>query len=249
MSLNALHSVKRGLTHLCVAREPSVWGKWPTHGDYIRHNVSHEQAEFWLQWTADYWHRRPSSPNIPVAFIFPPRTTPFAGDYFVQGVIASSEDKVGRSCPLVIFQEVTHREMSRMWPLQVEVPIDQHGRHLLYWWARIAAHAKTAIDFSKLMEVIDLVWHIYEPSFLEILGVTTKLNDSRDLERLLNDFVAPSMCDDAVKLKGVRRLPWTDWPSRVLRQSNPISAYWMQDSRGGYICAGDEFLKLWGVRA
>lgn len=248
MSLNALHFVKRGLTHMCVAREPSVWGKLPTHGDYIRHNVSHEQTEFWLQWTSDYWHRRPSSPNIPVAFIFPPRTTPFAGDCFVQGVIAASEDKVGRSCPLVIFQEVTHREMSRLWPLQIDMSIEKHGRHMLYWWARIAAHAKASADFHKLIELVDLIWQSYEPSFLEVLGISAPSYDVKNFEYLLNEF-DPLKVDDATKLKGVRRLPWTDWPSRFLRQSSPIPAYWMQDSYGGYVCASEGILKLWGVRA
>ena len=249
MALEALHLVKRGLTHFCAAREPSLWGKWPTHGDYVRHNVSHEQAEFWIQWTADYWHQRPRSLNIPIAFIFPPRATSFAGNYFVRGVITASEDKVGRSCPLVIFQEVTHREISRMWSLPTESTAHEHGRHLLYWWARLVARAVTPAELFRVMEFVDLIWHRHEPNLLEIFGKSTKASDLTDLELLLNDFASPVARDDAARLKGVRHLPWADWPSRVLRQSGAVSTYWMQDIHGGYISASDEILKLWEVRS
>lgn len=49
MALGTMNTVKRGLTHLCAAHEPCVWGKWPTHGDFVRHNATHAQAEFWLK--------------------------------------------------------------------------------------------------------------------------------------------------------------------------------------------------------
>lgn len=246
MSQGALHMLKRGLTHWSTARKPSIWGKWPSHGDYIRHNVSHEQAEFWLQWTAEHWHQRRVSPNLPIAFILPPRSTPITGKVFVQGVMAASQDKVGRACPIVIFQEVTPRDMARIWPLEAHALSDQHGKHLLFWWGRMVAHAKASGDFSKLIERVELTWQRDEPSFLEILGIAPQECGAVNWDQLVSEL-CDEAGDDAAKVKGVRRLPWIDWPARMLRQFNPRPAYWMQDSRGGYVCASDDILKLWGV--
>ncbi len=249
MALGTMNTVKRGLTHLCAAHEPCVWGKWPTHGDFVRHNATHAQAEFWLKWTDEYWYRRPQTPDIPVAFVFPPGTTEFPSRNFVHGVIAPSQDKVGRLCPLIVFQEVTPREMARMWPLEVDRSIDGGGRHMLYWWSRFVAAANGSTDLSKLISDIEMVWHIYAPTFLEMLGGSLGLIDIGTLEKALANWQSASQSDDAKKLKGVRRLPWSDWPSRLLRKSGAIPAYWMQDVHGGYVCASDGVLKMWGVRA
>ncbi len=250
MPLKKIDHVKKGLAHWCAAEPPCIWGKWPSHGDYIRHNVTHEQAEYWMKWTSAYWYRKPSTLNSPIAFILPPHLTAFSGDFFVHGVIVESWDKVGRDCPLVVFQKLTHWQMSRLLSLPSAESGVVHGQDMLYWWSRLMRGVEPeSFDFPRLVGVLDRVWRIFEPGLLDVLGTPTKGPDVRALETLLQEVSALSdKNQDEPSPKGVKYLPWADWPDRVLRDNHSGPAYWMQDVHGGYLCASDDVMKLWGVR-
>ena len=162
-------------------------------------------------------------------------------------MIAPSQDRVGRPCPLVVFQEVTHREMKRIWSIEVDEPIKWRGRHMLFWWAQFAASAKGATDLSMLIADMEMVWRSHEPTFLEMLSGTLGKIDISNLEDALAKWQSASKSDVIMRPKGVSRLPWTDWPSRLFQKREAIPAYWIQDVLGGYVCASDDVLKLWEV--
>lgn len=272
------------LTHRTLAQPPSVWGKLPAYGDFVHHNVSLSAQEAWHEWVQTYWHRRPvrgsagatrgragadgwmhvtQAParadlsDVPVAFVLPPGHLPNMGDVFVQGVMVPSEDKVGRACPLIIYQTVHRPWMQRTWSSALEnerhAPARHdrsHGRHLLYWWARLAAHARHHPGlFAALVEAVEQVWFLHEPGWRDLLGGRARPASSAALEVLIQRFGERAGQDAAAALRGVSHLPWADWPERTLRVSVPFAAFWMQDAQGGYVQASDKLLQLWGVRS
>lgn len=274
----------RTLTQRTLARPPSVWGKLPAYGDYVHHNVSLSAQEAWHEWVQAYWHRRPITrsagsarggagadgwmhvtqapakadlSDVPVAFVLPPGHLPHMGDVFVQGVMVPSEDKVGRACPLIIYQTVHRLWMQRTWSSpwgpDPHAPVRQdrsHGRHLLYWWARLAAHARQHPGlFPALVTAVEQVWLLHEPGWRDLLGAQERPASSAALEVLVQQFGASAGQDAAGALRGVSHLPWADWPERTLRVIEPLAAFWMQDAEGGYVQASDKLLQLWGVRA
>lgn len=274
----------RTLTQRTLAQPPSVWGKLPAYGDYVHHNVSLSAQEAWHEWVQSYWHRRPVSrsavaarggtgadgwmhvtqaparpdlSDVPVAFVLPPGHLPHMDDVFVQGVMVPSEDKVGRACPLIIYQTVHRLWMQRTWaspwgPAR-HAPVHQdrsQGRHLLYWWARLAAHARQHPGlFPALVTAVEQVWLLHEPGWRNLVGAQARPASSAALEVLVQQFGASAGQDAAGALRGVSHLPWADWPERTLRVTEPLAAFWMQDAEGGYVQASDKLLQLWGVRA
>jgi len=274
----------RALTQRTLVQPPSVWGKLPAYGDFIHHNVGASAQDAWHDWVRTYWHRRPPSrqsasaaragsfkgwievsqrparadlSSVPVAFVLPPGYLPKIGDVFVQGVMVPSEDKVGRSCPLVIYQTVHRSWMQRTWACPVVGVSDrsigrghEQGRHVLYWWARLAGrlqHSEAAFD--ALVKAVDQVWTLHEPGWSEWLGRVPMPAEQEALASLMAQFGRLGGQDAADPLRGVYHLPWADWPERTLRAVNPLPAFWLQDRDGGYVNASDNVLQLWGVRA
>lgn len=253
-----------------LASQPSIWGKLPGYGDYVRHHVSVEQAQVWQRWTSDVWLNRPAVRHIvprpksrgsecgwthlkqpkatpdltrvAIAFVMPPGRLLFAPKHYVQGVMIDSHDRVGRACPLIIYQCITPERAQRAW-----CPDGQSDRiHVLFWLARLAAQVHDErLDIAKLSSSVDEVCRLHEPGWSHHLGADQVTMKNADLRRLVNQFGNPSN-DQATGLKGVRHLPWADWPQRLFRNQHQQSAFWVQDSEGCYVTASDDLFKLWG---
>lgn len=278
-----LRGLCRALTQRSLVQAPSVWGKLPAYGDFVHHNVSASAQEAWHDWVVTYWHKRPVSrtsvsakstssqgwvhvsqmperadlTRVPVAFVFPPGQWPQMGDAYVQGVMVASEDKVGRPCPLIIYQTVHRSWMHRTWDSpwnhgHANLPRDDRdaGRHVLFWWARLAARAQQNTGLlPSLVEAVEQVWSLHEPGWRDWLGGRPAPVSQASLAALIDKFTALGGQDAAKPLRGVYHLPWADWPERTLRTNSPMAAFWVQDSDGGYVNASDNMLQLWGVRS
>lgn len=276
----AMRSLCRTFSQRTLARPPSIWGKLPAYGDFVHYNADLAERQAWHEWVHTVWHRRPAPAHharasrapangwleisqapqrtdfsrVPVAFVLPPGHMPFAPTSYVQGIFIASQDKVGRPCPLVIYQCVHHRWMRRIWTSPWDTDPGAHtaheqGRHLLFWWSRVTAAAQQQRDpFEKLVELVDSVWHHHEPGWNQLLGSDPVPAPQQALERLLASFADPVTSETSPPLRGVCHLPWSDWPQRTLRQHQPQPAFWMQDNEGGYVHASDSLLQLWGVR-
>lgn len=278
----AMRSLCRTFTQRTLARPPSIWGKLPAYGDFVHHNADLAARQAWHEWVQTVWHRRPEAAprsrstrapatpwievsytpqradlsRVPVAFVLPPGHMSFAPGAYVQGIFIPSQDKVGRPCPLVIYQCVQHRWMERIWTspwVQEAGPgarrAQEHGRHLLFWWSRVAAAAQQHQDpFDKLVERVDSVWQHHEPGWNELLGSDPAPVSQEALAHVVSRFAGPDSSDASPPLRGVYHLPWSDWPQRTLREHEPQPAFWMQDDDGGYVHASNSLLQLWGVR-
>jgi len=108
---------------------PALWGKLPSHADFVTHGVKAGEVaalQHWLvnqvsslpaasrrpaeQWMALKPERyKPSPYSIPVAFVVPPGVLPFSGQQHVLGVVANSCDKLGRQHPLIVYQRANAR--------------------------------------------------------------------------------------------------------------------------------------------
>ncbi len=47
------------LSQRWLAQSPHIWGKLPSHGDYLRYRVLPDQAQGWKTWIDKVWHLRP----------------------------------------------------------------------------------------------------------------------------------------------------------------------------------------------
>jgi type VI secretion system protein ImpM len=119
-----------------VITAPSIFGKLPAVGDFVRHNAPLAQVESWRSlfhnWEeaapgkkaassaanhpADWLYLTPPSlagyarlrPAEPCYFILRPRGVQFPSDSpYLIGVLAASRDRVGRRYPLVAWQAVS----------------------------------------------------------------------------------------------------------------------------------------------
>ena len=270
MALN----LAEALSHRWLAAPLGVWGKLPSHGDFLRHRCSAAQAQDWQDWVGRVWTlRAPASPvrrarkpvrseagwltleprkvavdlaRVPVAFVMPPGALPFSPRHCVQGVMLASEDQIGRPCPLIVFQQITPGWLRRTW---VDRPgLQQHD--ILYWLARITARAHAAErSWEELTQAVDGVWQAHAPGWRQLLGLPLAVPAQEQLELLLRSYCAHETADAARGLRGVQRLPWTDWPAQFLRTGIPAAhAFWQQDLGGAYVNAGANLSALLGVR-
>ena len=131
--------LRQRLVSRWLVQPPSIWGKLPNQGDYIRHRCIAAQAQSWQRWTNEVWLRRstaarsqrsatpkqqwvelkapvakPDLEFVPVSFVLLPGMLDFAPNQFVQGVCVASHDSVGRQCPLIIYQKISPYWMRRM---------------------------------------------------------------------------------------------------------------------------------------
>lgn len=131
---------------------PSVFGKVPAKGDFVRHNAPLVQVDVWRRWfdaAADAAAPRPPTllpaekgrhwfhlepPGIdsvcrlreaePCHFILRPQAVGIPGDGYLIGVIAGSWDRVGRRYPLVVWQMADDRWAGRMLAAPASWPTD-----------------------------------------------------------------------------------------------------------------------------
>jgi type VI secretion system protein ImpM len=268
-----LDSVSQHLNRRWLATPLSIWGKLPSHGDFLRHRASAAQARDWQDWVGRIWSQRPDTrftsrprsnmrgepawvsleprraatdlAEVPVAFVLQPGAMPFSPKHCVQGVMVASKDQVGRPCPLIIFQQITPAWLRRSWT----GPTPQRQHDLLYWLARIAArtHASDK-SWDELTRTVDAVWQVHAPNWKHLMGAPIPAPSSLQLDTLLRKYCDHDTSDTARGLHGVHRMPWVNWPVQIVRFENPVHAFWQQDIRGGYVNAGESLPALWGAR-
>lgn len=280
------------LSQRWLAQSPRIWGKLPSHGDYLRYRVLPEQAQGWKTWIDKVWHLRPlqqgrpglASPThkhmpthkqkhkqaqanagwmqldaphaqpdlsvVPVAFILPPGALPFSPKQYVQGVMIPSEDKIGRGCPFIVYQQVSRNWLTRTWTRDdTGTPVAAPGQHLLFWWARVAARMHgTESDFAQCCQAVDGVWQLHAPSWPQLMGAAPPALLSNQVQHALGPYRLREEADCAWGLQGVQQLPWHNWPERICASASPQAVFWQQDMHGAYVNAADNLLDLWGVR-
>lgn len=242
-------STPRSLLPRLTATSPAIWGKLPSHGDYVRYNVRYQcdaELKRWIQQEfipLDNQHR-PAVPSsmahagLPWCFILPPGYLSFAPKDYVMGVWITSSDKLGRQYPLVMMQTA-----SRQWIKQHFAPHIHEPNNWLFLAARILAKA-VYIDKNKpavsaqdqlidLTHKIDFVWNLCKPSWRSF--------GKRHYQRMsfteINDMIGLPHPDDFIhQLDGVRYLPWSDWTERLLGDI-PQPLFWQQDLSGRFVAA------------
>lgn len=250
-----------------LASPLAVWGKLPSHRDFLRHNTTAAQAQDWQDWVTRVWSQRPAARRatvarnppawvaleprktavdlaaVPVAFVMQPGAMPFAPKHCVQGVVLSSHDEVGRPCPLIFFQQIAPGCLRRTWRERRAV---RSQEDILYWLSRIAARTHAANrGWDALVHTVDALWQLYEPDWQHLMGTPLPAPTSLALDTLLRQFCEHDTADAARGLKGVQRMPWVNWPSQILRIEQPMQAFWQQDMRGGYVNVSEHLPKLW----
>jgi type VI secretion system protein ImpM len=264
-------SITEHISRRWLAGPLAIWGKLPSHGDFLRHRASAAQARDWQDWVTRVWspppgvsrarawlHAEPGwvaleprkvtadLTQVPVAFVMQPGTLPFSPRHCVQGVMVASQDQVGRPCPLVIFQQVAPGWLRRSWSAH-----PSHSQHdMLYWLARIAARTHGAErSWEALGTAVDALWQLHAPSWRQLLGAPLAVPSSLQQDQLLQQYCDSDTADAALGLHGVRRMPWLNWPAPIVRSEHPVQAFWQQDVRGGYVNASENLASLWGTRA
>ncbi|QDL54681.1 TagF domain-containing protein [Rhodoferax aquaticus] len=249
----------------------AIWGKLPSHGDFLRHIASPREAADWQEWALHVWNRhhqtsvRPRSPEtgrsaqqgwmhlepvaspvsmraMPVSFVMQPGTLPFAPQRFVVGAILDSEDSVGRACPLVIYQQVSRHWMAQL----LNSNTLGQGQDLMFWLCRLLARTyATHADWQKLVRAVDALWTLYTPGVSNLLSSPPHLVEAALARGVVKRYCANEELDMANTLRGMRSLPWRSLPERTLRLEAPVSAYWQQDMEGGYVNASEDLSSLW----
>jgi hypothetical protein len=256
-----------------LASPIGVWGKLPSHGDFLRHNTTAAQAQDWQDWVSRVWSQRPASKaeqrrqaasraqpgwvslsprkavadlaDVPVAFVMQPGAMPFAPKHCVQGVVVASSDQVGRPCPLVFFQSMAPSWLRHTWGQRKAA---QGHDDILYWLARIAARTHAADQsWDALVRTVDALWQLHQPNWRHLMGAPLPAPTGLQRDALVRQYCALDTADAAHGLKGVQRMPWPQWPLQIVRADKPTHAYWQQDMRGGYVSASDQLPKLWGA--
>lgn len=242
---------------------PAIWGKLPGHADFVRSGVRHRESEGWAAWLAQVAGRPAGGDEalevaqgaaaLPVAFLLPPGTLAFAPRRFVVGVIAPSSDRVGRQHPLLVYQLARPGWVRRQFGPRTHTQSDW-----LFWLARAVArqlgHAEGA-DRQPLERLVGGLWALYtttpqrQPRTASAhRGETAQPQadgHAATAQALLDELAGPPPADDpAARLRGVRHLPWADWPQRLLC-TRPSPVFWQQDAEGGYVNAATSLAQLW----
>lgn len=78
---------------------PGLFGKLPTHGDFVRRNLPRSFVAPWDAWLSEGVRARPDADWTPWRFHLPPGA---CGPDAVAGIVAPSADAVGRRFPLTL---------------------------------------------------------------------------------------------------------------------------------------------------
>lgn len=200
----------------------------------------------------------PDMGAVPVSFVLQPGVLPFSGKHYVQGVVMASHDQVGRAFPLIVFQQASPGWMRRTWGQRPQsdivgstLPVSGgSGKDMLFWISRLMARTQGAdIGWAEFVMAVDAMDALYRPDWRKLFGGLVATPDKRALEDLLARYCDADTQDAAYGLRGVQQLPWTNWPSRILRAENPTNAFWQQDLRGGYVNASETLSGLYGGRS
>ncbi|TDM06848.1 MAG: hypothetical protein C4K60_14355 [Ideonella sp. MAG2] len=130
------HFLQRQTTRR-LAGPLAIWGKVPSHSDFINVNTLIQDTQAWAAWVAHQW-QTPSPPaakrkpqdqgwmslspephsyadlsQIPVAFMLPAPADQ-GGEQFWRGVLVTSRDRIGRPHPLIVYQRASPRWLRRL---------------------------------------------------------------------------------------------------------------------------------------
>jgi len=231
---------------------PAIWGKLPSHADFVRSRMRHGEAEAWEPWLAEVGRLDPTRVGVlpPVAFVLPPGLLAFAPARFVIGVVTPSIDRVGRRHPLLVYQLA-----SRLWMKRHFEQSTAHPQDWLFWLARALARCTGAAgggDLRTLEQIVQGLWQAHAPSAVELwraprLSPDDLVQRDHAVQAMLDQAAMPALADDPVTtLRGVRFFPRADWPMGMLRGSGQ-GVFWQQDAAGGYVDFATRLPMLWGA--
>lgn len=207
---------------------PSIFGKLPGYGDFIRHNASLAQVDVWRSWfeqAVTQWSEK-GSPDLrtterglhrcrfqagaevrpalqrtqPCYFVLKASCLDFpaAGGYVI-GVLAASCDRVGRRYPLVIWQSANAH-----WAEQLLLA---PARWLTDLAQMLHDHVQQCGQHG-LAARVDALWLAHQPRWRDRIGAPYKrLGDDAYLN--IGGLAAPVVREG----KGMR----ADWPQNLYR--------------------------------
>jgi type VI secretion system protein ImpM len=231
-----------------VISSPAIWGKLPGHADFVRSGVRHGESDAWRPWLAEHCETATTDvdPLVvpPASFVLPPATLACSPRHFVVGVIAPSVDRVGRRHPLLVYQMARPRWVERHFRSNAGQPLDW-----FFWLARVVGHhLRKGSDVMKLERAVRAQWELHAPQWSDIAGRHPGPDHAAARARAqlaFDEWADPvDSSDPAHRLVGVRHLPWADWPQR-LQGRHGASAFWQQDTAGGYVNAVVRLKDLW----
>ncbi|MFG6447430.1 hypothetical protein ACG0Z6_04130 [Roseateles sp. BYS180W] len=192
--------LQRTLQHLTAQRLASplaVWGKLPTHVDYVGLNASVAHAQAWQGWVARQWRspalRRSEAPPrarahagagwmhldpepqqqqdmtlAPVAFVLPALHAAPAQQLWWRGVMVTSSDRIGRPHPLIVYQQVSQRWLRRsVQDAGTEAALSAPLFALTRVLARWQAHHDDLASLGRSLAQLD---HFWAPALPQLLG-------------------------------------------------------------------------------
>lgn len=169
---------------------PALWGKVPSHADYVSFRVASNEAHQWQQWLYSHGaaERRVAGTrgtycsevlgldeqiirHIPVTFLIPPGQLGFSRRHYVVGVFAWSVDRLGREHPLIAYQMASPAWV-RSWRQTTRTPesdwLFQLARLLLLSSQRLRDRAAVSgqDDWAGLQQELDRLWTRFCPKGL-----------------------------------------------------------------------------------
>lgn len=208
---------------------PSIFGKLPALGDFVRHNAPLDQVEMWRTWFdhgegdapaskpelslvdhPPHWlHLTPPSlashsrlrTAEPCYFILRPRGLQFPSDgSYLIGILAGSRDRVGRRYPLVAWQAVSAQRAEQL--------LSAPARWLTDLAQLVHDHTRLP-GLTGLATAVDALWADHRPGWRDRLSVSIKrLADARN-QAAPGDSLGGSLAGPAEMRD--------DWPPILLR--------------------------------
>jgi type VI secretion system ImpM family protein len=137
----------QGLVSRRLAAPLAIWGKVPSHTDFVSINTLMQDAQAWQAWVSHQWNppsairpkerkareeqgwmhltpppeSRADLSQIPVAFMLPAPGLAGSQQYW-RGVITTSRDRIGRPHPLIVYQRTSARWLQRRPTQRSETP-------------------------------------------------------------------------------------------------------------------------------
>lgn len=222
---------------------PCCYGKLPSLGDYFQYNAPQEEVAVWwnrfFRFQERGWLKADSS--LPWCFVLPPEVFFWSGSRYVVGVMGLSEDRIARRYPFVVWQKASPQALRH--PALFGAPDEEQPLNWLFWLSRLVGlytlppHSggspENAQTFARNMTEL---WKLYRPDWRCGLGAlfgslpgSGRLPQEADIQRQI-PTVVPN------PLEGVRYLPWSDWPERLL-SPRAQCCFWQQDNTGRYLHA------------
>lgn len=191
---------------------PALWGKLPTHADYVRHRVASREDHHWQQWlqaelgdlafnpapknakfqkrngipwaSLDYENAKPSAAQVPIAFVLAPEIWQPEADSYVIGAIARSQDKLGRQHPLIVYQFCSTRWLRQCFAS----PSESLDLGWLYWLCRVLdrfnkPQTHDSQPHASLPDAVDALWKHFEPTWLQATGIAKPAVNQRAISQ------------------------------------------------------------------